>query len=379
MQVPLSLIKASPAPIRTTWDEEKMEELAQSIREQGVIVPVKVRPINGAGACPEHGVDWLDGSYEHYDSNTGYNRGCRACFNFVEGVEWSDPDEEEDGESHPVGPLFELVYGHRRVEAARRAGLEDIPAEVEEVEDDTALVQALIENVQREDMQPMDTARALKGLMQVKGWNTYDVERAGVMGHAICGQYLKLLDEPDEIQRLIVRGNSASMPQGTISSEHAAEIRRANLDPDHRIAVARKAADEGLGMRQTTQVAKSVAAAPTEEAKKRLLEWEYSPAIHDPELIKARAQQFGAHDPLYRDPTPTKQQQWDQTPEIKAAIDSLLYTLKLFDGVMKGIREMAGVGKLAPESRQYIAHRARRYAQTLTEWADELEEKDNGE
>jgi hypothetical protein len=46
---------------------------------------------------------------------------------------------------------------------------------------------------------------------------------------------------------------------------------------------------------------------------------------------------------------------------------------------MKGIREMAGVGKLAPESRQYIAHRARRYAQTLTEWADELEEKDNGE
>jgi hypothetical protein len=132
-------------------------------------------------------------------------------------------------------------------------------------------------------------------------------------------------------------------------------------------------------MRQTTQVAKSVAAAPTEEAKKRLLEWEYSPAIHDPELIKARAQQFGAHDPLYRDPTPTKQQQWDQTPEIKAAIDSLLYTLKLFDGVMKGIREMAGVGKLAPESRQYIAHRARRYAQTLTEWADELEEKDNGE
>lgn len=127
------------------------------------------------------------------------------------------------------------------------------------------------------------------------------------------------------------------------------------------------------------RVAQAVAAAPTEEAKKRLLEWEYSPAIHDPELIRGRAQQFGAHDPLYRDPTPTKQQQWDQTPEIKAAIDSLLHTLKLFDGVMKGIREMAGVGKLAPESRQYIAHRARRYAQTLTEWADELEEKDNGE
>lgn len=380
MQVPLSLIKASPAPIRTTWDEEKMEELAQSIREQGVIVPVKVRPINGAGVCPEHGVDWLDGHYEHYDSSTGYNRACRACFNFVEGVEWSDPDEEEDGESHPVGPLFELVYGHRRVEAARRAGLEDIPAEVEQVEDDTALVQALIENIQREDMQPLDIARALKELMQVKGWNAMDAERAGVMSHTEVSRYLALLKEPEEILRLVAKGDAGiGAPDGKITRSHVDDVRDAGLKGQSKTDVLQKAAAEGLGRRETRRVAQAVAAAPTEEAKKRLLEWEYSPAIHDPDLIKARAQQFGAHDPLYRDPTPTKQQQWDQTPEIKAAIDSLLHTLKLFDGVMKGIREMAGVGKLAPESRQYIAHRARRYAQTLTEWADELEEKDNGE
>ncbi len=377
MQVPLSLIKASPAPIRTTWDEEKMEELAQSIREQGVIVPVKVRPINGAGVCPEHGVDWLDGHYEHYDSSTGYNRACRACFNFVEGVEWSDPDEEEDGESHPVGPLFELVYGHRRVEAARRAGLDDIEVVVEEVEDDTALVQALIENIQREDMIPQDTSRALKELMRVKGWKTSDVERAGLMGHTEVHRYLSLLQEPEEIQRLVARGDGAGrMPEGKVSRRVVDEVRETGLEPQVRVEVIQKAAAEGLSRQAARRVAEAVAAAPTEEAKKRLLDWEYSPAIHDPDLIKARAQQYGAHDPLYRDPTPTKQQQWNETPEIKAAIDSLLHTLKLFDGVMKGIREMAGVGKLAPESRQYIAHRARRYAQTLTEWADELERKD---
>lgn len=385
MQVPLSLIKASPAPIRTTWDEEKMEELAQSIREQGVIVPVKVRPINGAGACPEHGVDWLDGSYEHYDSNTGYNRGCRACFNFVEGVEWSDPDEEEDGESHPVGPLFELVYGHRRVEAARRAGLEDIEVVVEEVEDDTALVQALIENIQREDMQPLDEMNACKAVMRMTGMSWEALWKNGVLPHLKMSALRQLANMPDDIQdnvgssdsdkpltlrHLRYAGLSGTGDTGGNTEQHQA-LR------DQKAAVLRKAASEGLSTNETAQVAQAVAAAPTEEAKKRLLEWEYSPAIHDPDLIKARAQQFGAHDPLYRDPTPTKQQQWDQTPEIKAAIDSLLHTLKLFDGVMKGIREMAGVGKLAPESRQYIAHRARRYAQTLTEWADELEEQDN--
>lgn len=385
MQVPLSLIKASPAPIRTTWDEEKMEELAQSIREQGVIVPVKVRPINGAGACPEHGVDWLDGSYEHYDSNTGYNRGCRACFNFVEGVEWSDPDEEEDGESHPVGPLFELVYGHRRVEAARRAGLEDIPAEVEEVEDDTALVQALIENVQREDMTPMDEAAACEAIMAKTGFSWATLWKSGILPKAKVDLLRQISRMPEDVQDAI--GAFGSDKPLTISHvKHAGRTDTGNEGGnaeqqqalrDQKAAVLRKAANEGLGVNETRRVAASVAAAPTEEAKKRLLDWEYSPAIHDPDLIKARAQQFGAHDPLYRDPTPTKQQQWDQTPEIKAAIDSLLHTLKLFDGVMKGIREMAGVGKLAPESRQYIAHRARRYAQTLTEWADELEEQDN--
>ena len=65
MKIPLDLIAPSPTPVRTTWDEDKMNELAQSIKEQGVIVPVKVRPVNG-----------------HY----------------------------------------ELVYGHRRTEASRRAG-----------------------------------------------------------------------------------------------------------------------------------------------------------------------------------------------------------------------------------------------------------------
>jgi len=367
MQVPLSLIKASPAPIRTTWDEEKMEELAQSIREQGVIVPVKVRPVSDIGRCPKHGVDWLlKGTCTYYDSDTGRDRDCRTCWNL--------------GQRPSVRPLFELVYGHRRVEAARRAGLEDIPAEVEQVEDDTALVQALIENIQREDMQPLDIARALKELMQVKGWNAMDAERAGVMSHTEVGRYLALLKEPEEILRLVAKGDAGiGAPDGKITRSHVDDVRDAGLKGQSKTDVLQKAAAEGLGRRETRRVAQAVAAAPTEEAKKRLLEWEYSPAIHDPDLIKARAQQFGAHDPLYRDPTPTKQQQWDQTPEIKAAIDSLLHTLKLFDGVMKGIREMAGVGKLAPESRQYIAHRARRYAQTLTEWADELEEKDNGE
>ena len=124
MQVPLSLIAPSPTPVRTAWDEERMEELAQSIREQGVIVPVKVRPVKDIYPCPVHGLDWLDGSYEHYNQDSGYTEGCRDCLKNVNRVAWARQEDDEGEVLTPKDPLFELVYGHRRVEAARRAGLD---------------------------------------------------------------------------------------------------------------------------------------------------------------------------------------------------------------------------------------------------------------
>ena len=106
----IDLIQPSPNPIRKTWDDDKMDELAQSIKEQGLIVPVKVRPTDNA----------------HY----------------------------------------EVVYGHRRVEACRRAGLDKVEAIIEGMDDTDTLIQALIENVQREDMNPIDKGKALVRLQE---------------------------------------------------------------------------------------------------------------------------------------------------------------------------------------------------------------------
>ena len=107
-KIQLSDIVNSTQPIRSSYDEKEMERLVQSIQHYGVIQPIKVRP-NGQDT-------------------------------------------------------YEMVDGHRRVEASRRAGLDDIEAFVEGVDDKTALIQSLIANVQREDMSDLDKGYALKAI-----------------------------------------------------------------------------------------------------------------------------------------------------------------------------------------------------------------------
>ncbi|MGI8534457.1 MAG: ParB/RepB/Spo0J family partition protein, partial [Candidatus Limnocylindrales bacterium] len=100
--VPLDRIESNPEQPRLTFDEETLNELAASIIEHGVLQPILVRP-----AEPGH---------------------------------------------------YQLVAGERRWRAARIAGLDEIPALIEEIDDDTALEIAIIENLQREDLSPLDEA-----------------------------------------------------------------------------------------------------------------------------------------------------------------------------------------------------------------------------
>jgi ParB family chromosome partitioning protein len=146
MKVKLRDIVPSARPVRLAKDTVKMEELTRSVKEQGMIAPIKVRPAGGR---------------------------------------------------------YEVVYGHRRVEAARRAGLEEIEALIEEMDDTRALVEALVENIQREDMKPLDTARALRMLMDETGWSQREVERRGIVSQARVSQLLALLEEPEEIQAVL--------------------------------------------------------------------------------------------------------------------------------------------------------------------------------
>jgi len=285
-----------------------MIQLAQSIKEQGVIVPIKVRP----------------------------------------------------AQSH----LYEVVYGHRRVEAARRVGLSEIPAFVEGVDDTNALIQALIENVQREDMEPIDLAQALKELQDVTGWSQHEMARQGIMPPKTISVTMALLREDPSVQTLVRRGPQGGheSPIGVISREHVTVAREVGLDPEQRRQTLHKAAQEGLSISQTRQVAESIAAAGSEKRRQYLIDHPYSPYTHNPTYQRQREQQYGDHDVLLQDKRERPADEgWIGLPSVKQAID----TIKWWECGLKDLREMADEGKMAPEAKRFIAHRLESFAEEL--------------
>lgn len=387
MLLPISSIKPAPDPIRKSWDEDKLNELAQSIAEQGLIVPIKVRPHPELEACSAHKFEALSTGQDFDDiDEQGDCIECRDLCNAFWGQDnlehrWF---EYEEGEIQPARP-FEVVYGHRRLEAVRRNGVTEMECIVEGVDDTEAMIQALIENVQREDVQPLDKARAIKNLQDKTGWSFGEIQRRGIMDDSVSSLLTSLLSEPEDIQRLVANateGNRSgaqggrSLPEGKVSLFTYQASRSAILDKDERREVLEKSATEQLGATQTRRLAQAVAAAPSPEAKKVLLNTEYSPAFHDPEHIKARAQTYGAHDPLYRtDNGKTQQKTWDNAPEVKMIIDGVINAAKSWTMLIAEIRRMVQVGKMAPEGRQFTASKLRNLAQTLTAFADELEQE----
>jgi ParB/RepB/Spo0J family partition protein len=206
--IPISQIHPSPDPIRKSWDEGKMEELAQSIKERGVIVPIKVRP-NGDG--------------------------------------------------------YEVVYGHRRVEAAHRAGLVEMPAIVEGMDDIGALIQALIENVQREDMEPNDVSDSMQILVE-RGYGQRQIASITGLDNTRVGQLLALQDESPEVRAMIVRQEGKPKTASvdgvyTVGERHVREVRRAGIESVDRVYILEKTARDQLTAPETRAVADAYKAA----------------------------------------------------------------------------------------------------------------------
>lgn len=147
------------------------------------------------------------------------------------------------------------ALGHRRAEACRRSGHTHIEAVVEGLDDPTALIQGLIENVVREDLGPLDTARALKILQDETGWSTRDMAAQGFMSRGQVSRLLSLLDESEEVQQLLVTpaGVTIGDTSGAITERHVREARRSGLSETDRVTVLRKAAREGLTAAQTRE------------------------------------------------------------------------------------------------------------------------------
>jgi ParB family chromosome partitioning protein len=147
--IAIDLIDPSPLQPRGIFDEGKLDELAQSISANGVVQPLIVRP-------------------------------------------------KQD--------RFELIAGERRWRAAQRAGLTRIPAIVRDVSDDKVLELALIENIQREDLNPIEEARAYRNLIDTVGMTQEVVADRVGRDRSYVTNFLRLLRLPDDLQELVQAG-----------------------------------------------------------------------------------------------------------------------------------------------------------------------------
>lgn len=190
-ELPVGAIVANRRQPRTQFDEEAMATLTASVRELGVLQPVLVRPIGG-------------GSYE-------------------------------------------LIAGERRWRAARRAGFPLIPAIVRTVDDTASLEQALVENIQREDLNPLDEAAGYQQLLE--DFHLTHDELAARVGRsrASISNALRLFQLPPSVQRLLA--------ETRLTGGHA----RALLTTPDRLyqeELARRVVDEGLSVRAVEEAAR---------------------------------------------------------------------------------------------------------------------------
>jgi ParB family transcriptional regulator, chromosome partitioning protein len=202
--VPVELIEPNAGQPRKRFDEEALEALAGSLRERGVLQPLLVRPRPGG--------------------------------------------------------RFELVAGERRWRAAQLAGLEAVPVLVQDRDDATALEVALVENMAREDLNPVEEARAVAALVQDLGLSREEVGRRVGRSRVAISNLLRILDLPDEALDLV--------EQGRLSEGHGRALLLADDHADRR-RLARQAADEGWSVRVTEERARATNAAARPATKGR--------------------------------------------------------------------------------------------------------------
>ena len=194
--VDIDLIEPSPYQPRTRFREEGLAELAQSIQSTGIVQPLVVRP---------------------------------------------------------VGSRFQLLAGERRWRAAQRAGLTRVPVVVREVNDETALEMTLVENIQREDLNPVEEARAFERFMNEFHLTQEEVATRTGKDRATVANAVRLLRLEKPIVDLI--------EEGRVSAGHGRALLSIS-DAKFRLALARRASRGGMTVRQIERLAARRSRAP---------------------------------------------------------------------------------------------------------------------
>ena len=201
----IAVLRAGKYQPRTRMDEGALNELADSIRTQGVMQPILVRPLGGSD----------DGAYE-------------------------------------------IIAGERRFRAAKLAGLKEVPVLVREVPDESAAVMALIENIQREDLNPLEEAQGVRRLLDEFGL-THE-QAAGAIGRSrsATSNLLRLLNLTAPVQTMLLAGD--------IDMGHARALLA--VDAATQILLANEIIAKGLSVRETEKlVARTLREAEEQTAK----------------------------------------------------------------------------------------------------------------
>lgn len=210
MKIQLSNIKPSPKPIRTTWDDDKLNELKWSLMEEGQVEPIGV---------------------------------------------------------HESGKGYVIVWGHRRVEAARRAGWNEIEAVVVPADEVNNLIQAGIENLAGEDMTVDDKAEWAFRLTEL-GLSQREIARRSSLSAGLVINWLTYKREKEAGVKVTPR-SQYSQDEGYKKTVEIAYTLGADLEAKK--AVAAKASDDELTIAQTRSVAEAYRDAPTPEVKAAVL------------------------------------------------------------------------------------------------------------
>jgi ParB family chromosome partitioning protein len=182
-KLPVDFIIANRANPRRTFDPDQLEELTNSIREKGVMSPLLVRPTD-------------------------------------------DPN------------IFELIAGERRWRAAQRAGLHDVPVIVREVDDKEALELAIIENVQRADLNPLEEAMGYGQLIEQFEYTQQDLAQVIGKSRSHVANTLRLLKLPEDVRGMV--------SSGTLTAGHA----RTLITVEDPSGLARQIVEKGLSVRE---------------------------------------------------------------------------------------------------------------------------------
>jgi ParB family chromosome partitioning protein len=216
-ELALSELVAGTYQPRTRMDEGALYELAESIKSQGIMQPILVRRLSPADAALRR----------------------------ASGASSQDPNHPGEAQA-----LYEIIAGERRFRAAAIAGLERVPVLVRDVPNESAAVMALIENIQREDLNPLEEAQALQRLIKEFGLTHEAVAQAVGRSRSAASNLLRLLNLAEPVQNMLMAGD--------IDMGHARALLA--LDRASQITTANQITAKKLSVRETESLVKKVSA-----------------------------------------------------------------------------------------------------------------------